>query len=243
MGEHFYSIYDWMTDELHLDGSVINVFAVINSFTEAGRDYDGGLGYLARRTGRSRQSVCAVLKRLQQKGLIAKAEHFEGAVKYCTYRATYRRPAPQEAASDQKTGNGPFKKQNAPVQESFTEPFKIRNGAVQETLTYYKEDHKDHYKEGIGESAASGAEKPSPAPKNSFGEYGNMRLTEEELAKLKQEFPEDWRQRVERLSAYMASTGKAYKNHLATIRSWALQDAKDRPEKPQHTVIPGGLVL
>ena len=65
MGEHFYSIYDWMTDELHLDGSVINVFAVINSFTEAGRDYDGGLGYLARRTGKSRQSVCAVLKRLQ----------------------------------------------------------------------------------------------------------------------------------------------------------------------------------
>ena len=29
---------------------------------------------------------------------------------------------------------------------------------------------------------------------------------------------------VERLSAYMASTGRAYKNHLATMRNWARRD-------------------
>ncbi|WP_243107212.1 hypothetical protein [Butyricicoccus sp. OF10-2] len=34
--------------------------------------------------------------------------------------------------------------------------------------------------------------------------------------------------RVERLSEYMASTGKSYKNHLATIRSWA------KREKPKY---------
>lgn len=31
--------------------------------------------------------------------------------------------------------------------------------------------------------------------------------------------------RIDRLSEYMASCGKTYKNHLATIRSWARKDA------------------
>ena len=42
--------------------------------------------------------------------------------------------------------------------------------------------------------------------------------------KLRQEFPGDYQMRVERLSEYMASTGRIYKNHLATIRSWAKRD-------------------
>lgn len=56
--------------------------------------------------------------------------------------------------------------------------------------------------------------------KHTLGEYGNVFLTDEELDKLKSEFP-DWEERVERLSSYIASSGKKYKNHLATIRNWA----------------------
>ena len=48
--------------------------------------------------------------------------------------------------------------------------------------------------------------------------------------KLRQEFPADWQSRLERLSEYMASTGKSYRNHLATIRSWAKKDAAE-PKK------------
>lgn len=54
-----------------------------------------------------------------------------------------------------------------------------------------------------------------------------MLLTDDDLEKLKTEFS-DWQQRIDRLSAYMESTGKSYKNHLATIRNWA---RKDKPEK------------
>lgn len=57
-------------------------------------------------------------------------------------------------------------------------------------------------------------EKPSV-----FGEYENVLLTETELSKLKNEF-EDWESQIEKLSIYMASTGKKYANHLATIRAW-----------------------
>ena len=53
------------------------------------------------------------------------------------------------------------------------------------------------------------------------GEYDNVLLSDEEYEKLKAEFPEDYQDRIESLSEYMASTGKTYKNHLATIRCWA----------------------
>ena len=38
------------------------------------------------------------------------------------------------------------------------------------------------------------------------------------------EYPNDYQKRIERLSEYMASTGRIYKSHLATIRSWAKRD-------------------
>ena len=68
-------------------------------------------------------------------------------------------------------------------------------------------------------------------PKHKYGEYSNVLLTDEELEKLKAEFS-DWQQRIERLSAYKASTGKVYKNDLATIRNWAKRDGVAKQEKP-----------
>lgn len=60
--------------------------------------------------------------------------------------------------------------------------------------------------------------------RHKYGEYSNVLLTDSDMQKLKEEFPTDWEERIERLSAYMASTGKSYKNHLATIRNWARRD-------------------
>ncbi|MBR2794807.1 MAG: replication protein, partial [Solobacterium sp.] len=34
----------------------------------------------------------------------------------------------------------------------------------------------------------------------------------------------DYQKRIDRRSEYMASTGRIYKNHLATIRSWATRE-------------------
>ena len=69
-------------------------------------------------------------------------------------------------------------------------------------------------------------------PKHKYGEYENVLLTDEDLGKLKAEFS-DWAQRIERLSAYKASTGKVYKNDLATIRNWAKRDIGTKAEKPK----------
>ena len=64
--------------------------------------------------------------------------------------------------------------------------------------------------------------------RHKYGQYDNVLLSDEEMDKLKAEFP-DWEERIERLSEYIASTGKTYKSHLATIRAWARKDA----EKPK----------
>lgn len=62
--------------------------------------------------------------------------------------------------------------------------------------------------------------------RHKYGEYNNVLLSDEDYEKLINEFPIDYQERIERLSEYMASSGKSYKNHLATIRNWA------RKEKP-----------
>ena len=67
-------------------------------------------------------------------------------------------------------------------------------------------------------------EKGHPAP--AYGRYQNVFLTDGELADLQASFPTVWGQYIEKLSEYMASTGKRYQSHAATIRRWAGEDAK-----------------
>ena len=69
--------------------------------------------------------------------------------------------------------------------------------------------------------------------RHKYGMYNNVLLSDEDLEKLKTEFS-DWEQRIERLSEYIASAGKTYKNHLATIRSWARKD-KDKKTYGKRT--------
>jgi hypothetical protein len=65
--------------------------------------------------------------------------------------------------------------------------------------------------------------------RHKYGMYENVLLTDEEYQKLQEEFPHDYTERIERLSEYIASTGKKYKSHLATIRAWARKDTVQRP--------------
>ena len=63
-------------------------------------------------------------------------------------------------------------------------------------------------------------------PSHTYGRYQNVFLTDGELADLQASFPTVWGQYIEKLSEYMASTGKRYQSPAATIRRWADEDAK-----------------
>lgn len=91
-----------------------------------------------------------------------------------------------------------------------------------------------------GNIYASPAEptKPSTPQKHKYGEYKNVLLTDEEYEKLQNEFPNDYEERIERLSSYIASKGAKYKNYLATIRNWARKDREKVAEDEMATTNP-----
>lgn len=60
--------------------------------------------------------------------------------------------------------------------------------------------------------------------KKILGEFSNVLLSEQELNKLQTRFGEESNQYIERLSNYIASSGKYYKSHYATILTWAGKD-------------------
>ena len=92
-----------------------------------------------------------------------------------------------------------------------------------------KDKEKEKDKEKKATSSPGGEEDRRPR-----GPYANVFLTDQELEKLKAEFP-DWEQRIQRMGEYLATTGKTYENYLAALRRWA---RKDREEQAVKTVRP-----
>lgn len=61
--------------------------------------------------------------------------------------------------------------------------------------------------------------------RHKYGEYSNVLLSDAEYEKLMVEIPYSAAM-IERLSGYIASTGKKYKSHYATIRAWHRRDSE-----------------
>ena len=65
-----------------------------------------------------------------------------------------------------------------------------------------------------------------------YGRYENVFLTQSELDGLKADLPDKWNYYIDRLSCHIASSGKRYRSHAATIYKWAQEDAaKKAPKK------------
>ena len=67
------------------------------------------------------------------------------------------------------------------------------------------------------------------------GRYQNVLLSDAELMELQEELPDFWQQYIEKLSEYMASTGKTYRSHAATIRRWAAEDRRKGNAAPDYS--------
>lgn len=64
-----------------------------------------------------------------------------------------------------------------------------------------------------------------------YGENGNVELTEIEYKRLAERMGVSKRDEyIDKLGDYMASTGKTYKSHYATIRNWFRQDGGKKAE-------------
>ena len=74
---------------------------------------------------------------------------------------------------------------------------------------------------------------PAPA---AYGRYNNVILTDTELSGLKTELPDKWEYYIDRLSCNIASTGKQYHSHAATIYKWAQEDAAKGKAAPKQGI-------
>ena len=251
--ETFIPVYDWMIARLSLSGKELLAYALVYSFTAAGGSFTGGQAYLAERINAEKATVCRLLKRLTEKGLVKKTESFRNGLKYCEYRAValpdkaFPAPLPEGQPTGQKTTPIPLSEEQPTGKEIVPVPLSEGQSAVVGTTPNKKEYNKMYNKEDEKEVDRACADSFSK-DKTRYGAYGNVALTDAELAALKEEYPWDYRERIERLSEYIASTGRVYQNHLATIRRWAKQDAQKEPrtapaEKGRFADLKGGLVL
>ena len=82
------------------------------------------------------------------------------------------------------------------------------------------------------ERAAAKPSRTTP-PQNTYGEFGNVKMTTSEFEKLVQaEGAERANALIEELSSYLASSGKRYKSHYATLLNWGRR--KDKEETPKQ---------
>ncbi len=65
-----------------------------------------------------------------------------------------------------------------------------------------------------------------------YGEFDNVKLTEEEHAKLIAKFGEDGcKEHICKLSEYIASKNVRYQSHYATILSWSRKDQAPKSDE------------
>ena len=83
------------------------------------------------------------------------------------------------------------------------------------------------------ESATSADTKTTESAKNSYGEFGNVKMTTAEFEKFVQAVgAERANALIEELSSYLASSGKRYKSHYATLLNWGRR--KDKEDSPKQ---------
>lgn len=195
--DSYVNIQAFMVNELHLSGNALIIYAVIYGFSQDGDSwFTGSRSYLAAWCQVSKSTVSRNLDTLCADGLIERREHVKAGVLLVDYRAVRGTQNAQGCTQNEQGGVPKMGMGGVPKMSTHTiDVDKLEKNTREKIETRHK-----------------------------FGEYSNVLLTDSDVQKLKTEFPTDWEERIERLSSYMASSGKSYKNHLATIRNWARRD-------------------
>lgn len=81
------------------------------------------------------------------------------------------------------------------------------------------------------EKEIEGEEKNRKHSPTLYGEFHNVRLNDEEYQKLKEKLKHHTDTMIEKLSRYIKSSGKDYKDHYVTILNWYEQDREKLSQK------------
>lgn len=162
----YYTVQGWMLTQLHLKGNALQVFAIIHGFSHSeNNEFSGSLQYLCEFTGASRSTVIRSLSELQCLGLIVKREIYENGVKFNRYKAVENITVSHDT---------PRVKMTLPPCQNDTTP--------RVNMTPHNIDNKN-----IEDNIESTRKRVSHT---AYGEYGWVKLSEEEHTRLINEYGE-----------------------------------------------------
>ena len=245
----YYTVQAWMVNDLGLRDKELLVYAIIHGFSQDGASvYSGSARYLAEWIGCSRPTVMKVLKSLTEKRLLIKRDGNQNGVVFCTYRT---------ALGCKESLQG-VKKFDTPCKESLSEGVKKFDTPCKESLHNNTRDN--NILDNIDINTGNAGEPPAPPagdppgengkkrtrkksadiPKNEYGEYKHVKLTDEEHAKLvKKHGPEKTAALIQFLDEYMEDKpGYKSSSHYLAIGRWVVDAVNEKARRGQQAARP-----
>lgn len=203
-----------MMNELGLRNKELIAYAVIYSFSQDERTrYAGGLSYLCTCTGASdKTSMHRILQSLVEKGLIIKIEKEINRVKFCEY-AHNPEAIKSFAKNNVNSEQGRCCDDNGGVVVTTTNNKNIDN------IIPPKDKSLDPHGVKPPTPTLTGKISPPSSAKESFGEFGTVKLTRQEYEKVCALYQRRANEAITILDDYLASHGKKkYTSHYAVLK-------------------------
>lgn len=222
---NYYVVYGWMVNKLKLKGTALQLYAVIYGFSQDGdSECSGSLAFLAETTGCTKQTILNGLDKLERLGYIQKRQtrDSDGGLRN-HYRVNL---SAIESAGDipqyveSECGKTVESKVGTP--KNFTH--EVKKSQCPQSKNKNAPSQKSRPNNTIREYIDYEGEFGTRSPKKRFGEFANVYLTSEEYDKLHSIYGNLLSVTLSSLSTYMASTGRKYHNHYATLYRWCKQD-------------------
>ena len=233
--DNYITIQGWMVNKLNLKGNSLLIYAIIFGFTQDNESwFTGSLTYLQDWLGVSKNTVRNALDLLVNKGLIYKDTQSVNGIIYNRYRNSYSvskidTPTQKKAQPYQNLDGGVSKFDNGVYQNLDGGVSKFDNGVYQNLDGGVSKIDPNNKEYNILDNINNNIHTNE---KKAYDELNNVMLTFEEYQKLEKR---NLLYLIENLSFYIASTGKKYKSHYATICQWANKDKKN-PRKDTKRV-------
>lgn len=241
----YYTVQGWMLSDLELKGNALAAYAIIYGFSQDGvSEYAGSSKYLCEWLGCSKKTVLTTLASLVERGLLKKKTIVQNGVTYCNYVAV-RRPLQKAQEAGEEITPGAVKKLHQGGEEITPGWCKNYTGGGEETtphsnITYSNHNSKDIYKGDAGapppaptEKKGKGKPKGEKPPKQEYGEYKHVKLTDDEHAKLvKKHGEEKTAALIKYLDEYMEERPR-YKSesHYLAIGRWVVDAVNEKARR------------
>ena len=195
--ESYVVLRPFMVGELGLKGSELVAYALIYGFSQDGESwFTGSAQYVADWCGIARRNAIGVLQKLTDKGLVEKVRTGRG----CAYRVcrniTGDKTSPVIKHHHTGDKTSPFGDKTSPVTGDKTSP------------------------NNIGDITSNNARDK----RHRLGEFGHVLLSDDDAARLDEQFPGFWRDYITKVDEYCEQSGKRYRNYRLTISKWIGRD-------------------